>query len=90
MIHLDDADIALIEINLDELGETAAKGIIVALLERIRASERPSNLLALAKDEASDAWRALDRLREHLSECPIEADRKADEIEECLNRIEKL
>jgi hypothetical protein len=91
-VRLDAADLALLEIDieaLDPLGRDIAK----LLLDRIREDEDRVDVaeraLDAARDEASDAEIALNYLRPYLRHVPIEAERKADDVERCLDRIRR-
>ena len=85
---LDAADLAGIEIdpNATELERR--------LVEEIRyyreEIERVGDLLVRARDEAKDAGIALKHLQTYLTDAPIEADRYADSIDECLDNIREL
>lgn len=91
-MRLDAADLALLEMDAPKLGPLAA-GLIQTLIDRIREDEERTEAaekaLSSAQDEAGDAEIALDALRQYLKEAPIEADRQADNIETCLDRIRR-
>jgi hypothetical protein len=87
-MHLDAADLAGIEIDSN------ATELERRLVEEIRwyqeEDERIRAELTKAKDEAKDAGIALGHLRSYLTDPQLEADRYADEIEECLDNIQEL
>ena len=91
-MRLDDADLALLEIDADKL-EPLARDIVRTLVDAIReqrewveVAERERDK---ARDHASDAKLALDKMRFYLKEAPIEAENCADDIERELEQIER-
>ena len=90
---LDAADLAILEIDIQKL-DPLARNVAQLLIDMVRgqrdASEAAATALGVARDHATDAGKALTKLREHLKEAPVEADDLADTIEEELDAIQEI
>jgi len=89
--ELDSADLALLEIDLQNL-DPLSRGVAQMLLdivrnqrERVAAAERERDE---ARGHAGDAMAHLNRLRNYLTDAPLEADQAADAVERVLQAIE--
>ena len=92
-MRFDAADLAILELDVEKLDPLACE-VAKALIERIREDddtvERATKAVEEARDLAKDAALALDALRIHIEDAPIEADRLADTIETALENIQEI